>query len=145
MASAGSRIEVPFSLQDRLAREPRLLEADDVQAEGLPLTHKGVDAASRIPGINLPLLGRCRGAPEQPLGVVGAEHKQCRLPPPLKLKGYVFTLGFGDEDPRIVAEIVAFFNSPDRLNDLRASERVAQVCPMLQFGKRSSSFKSVSV
>ena len=37
------------------------------------------------------------------------------------------TTGFSDEDPGIVAELVSFFNGPDRLSDLRASERVAQV------------------
>ena len=40
---------------------------------------------------------------------------------------HVAIVGFSDDEPRLVAEIVSFFNSPDRLTDLRASERLTQV------------------
>jgi hypothetical protein len=36
-------------------------------------------------------------------------------------------LGFGDENSRIVAQLVSFFNSPERLTDVRASERITQM------------------
>jgi len=38
-----------------------------------------------------------------------------------------FFSGFGDENSRIVAQLVSFFNSPERLTDVRASERVTQM------------------